>query len=157
MIVEWFAGFGAWNWMILGTVLLALEILTPGVYLLWLGIAAVVTGLVSFALQGTGQAAGFWVWQVQILVFLVLSIVSVLVGRRVFPTTGTADTDQPLLNQRELQLVGRTAVLQEPIAEGRGRIRLGDTLWRVNGPDLPAGARVRVISAANGELTVEAA
>ncbi len=151
MIVEWFAGFGAWNWMILGTVLLALEILTPGVYLLWLGIAAIVTGLISFVLGD----AGFWVWQVQILVFLVLSIVSVLVGRRAFPTTGTADTDQPLLNQRELQLVGRTAVLQEPIAEGRGRVRLGDTLWRVNGPDLPAGTRVRVVSAAGGELAVE--
>ncbi len=153
MIAQWFAGFGAWNWMILGTVLLALEILTPGVYLLWLGIAAVLTGLLSFALW----EASFWVWQVQILVFLALSIVSVLVGRRLFPTTGTADTDQPLLNQRERQLVGRTAVLQEPIAEGRGRVRLGDTLWKVNGPDLPAGARVRVVSTENGELTVEAA
>lgn len=153
MIVQWFAGFGAWNWMIFGTVLLALEILTPGVYLLWLGIAALLTGLLSFALW----EVGFWGWQAQILVFLVLSIVSVLVGRRVFPTTGTADTDQPLLNQRELQLVGRTASLEEPIIEGRGRIRLGDTLWRVSGPDLPAGARVRVVAATNGELTVEPA
>jgi len=153
MIAEWFAGFGAWNWVIIGTVLLALEILTPGVYLLWLGIAAVATGLLSFLLWD----AGFWVWQVQILVFLVLSIVSVLIGRRVFPTTGTADTDQPLLNQRERQLVGRTATLEEPIVEGRGRIRLGDTLWRVSGPDLPVGARVRVIAAENGELAVEPA
>ena len=153
MIAEWFAGFGAWNWVILGTVLLALEILTPGVYLLWLGIAAVATGLLSFLLWD----AGFWVWQIQILVFLVLSIVSVLIGRRVFPTTGTADTDQPLLNQRERQLVGRTATLEEPIVEGRGRIRLGDTLWRVSGPDLPVGARVRVIAAENGELAVEPA
>ncbi|MCO5147100.1 MAG: NfeD family protein [Aquamicrobium sp.] len=153
MVVQWFAGFGAWNWMILGTVLLALEILTPGVYLLWLGIAAILTGLLSFALW----EAGFWVWQVQILVFLALSIVSVLVGRRAFPTTGTADTDQPLLNQRELQLVGRTATLEEPIVEGRGRVRLGDTLWRVSGPDLPAGARVRVVTAGNGELGVEPA
>ncbi len=86
-----------------------------------------------------------------------LSIVSVLIGRRVFPTTGTADTDQPLLNQRERQLVGRTATLEEPIVEGRGRIRLGDTLWRVSGPDLPVGARVRVIAAENGELAVEPA
>lgn len=153
MIAQWFAGFGAWNWMILGTVLLALEILTPGVYLLWLGIAAVVTGLLSFLLW----EAGFWVWQVQILAFLVLSIVSVIVGRRVFPTTGTADTDQPLLNQREMQLVGRTATLEEPIVEGRGRIRLGDTLWRVNGPDLPVGTRVRVVAATSGELAVEPA
>jgi len=153
MIVQWFAGFGAWNWMILGTVLLALEILTPGVYLLWLGIAAIITGLLSFAFWETA----FWGWQVQILAFLVLSIVSVLIGRRVFPTTGTADTDQPLLNQRERQLIGRTATLEEPIVEGRGRIRLGDTLWRISGPDLPAGARVRVTAAVNGELTVEPA
>jgi membrane protein implicated in regulation of membrane protease activity len=153
MIVQWFAGVGAWNWMILGTVLLALEILTPGVYLLWLGIAAIITGLLSFAFWETA----FWGWQVQILAFLVLSIVSVLIGRRVFPTTGTADTDQPLLNQRERQLVGRTATLEEPIVEGRGRIRLGDTLWRISGPDLPAGARVRVIATVNGELTVEPA
>jgi membrane protein implicated in regulation of membrane protease activity len=139
--------------MILGTVLLALEILTPGVYLLWLGIAAIITGLLSFAFWETA----FWGWQVQILAFLVLSIVSVLIGRRVFPTTGTADTDQPLLNQRERQLVGRTATLEEPIVEGRGRIRLGDTLWRISGPDLPAGARVRVIATVNGELTVEPA
>ena len=151
MIAQWFAGFGAWNWMILGTALLALEILTPGVYLLWLGIAAIATGLLSFMLW----QAGFWVWQVQILVFLALSLVSALVGRRFFPTTGTEDTDRPLLNRRELQLVGRTATLEEPIREGRGRIRLGDTLWRVSGPDLPVGARVRVASAANGELTVE--
>jgi membrane protein implicated in regulation of membrane protease activity len=153
MIVQWFAGFGAWNWMILGTVLLALEILTPGVYLLWLGIAAIITGLLSFAFWETA----FWGWQVQILAFLDLTIVSVLIGRRVFPTTGTADTDQPLLNQRERQLVGRTATLEEPIVEGRGRIRLGDTLWRISGPDLPAGARVRVIATVNGELTVEPA
>lgn len=153
MIVEWFSGFGAWNWIILGAVLLAIEILTPGVYLLWLGIAAAITGLVSFLLWDVG----FWTWQVQVLAFLILSIVSVLVGRRAFPTTGTEDTDQPLLNQRELQLVGRTATLEEPIVEGRGRIRLGDTLWRVTGPDLPDGARVRVTTAVNGELSVEPA
>ena len=153
MIVEWFSGFGAWNWIILGAVLLAIEILTPGVYLLWLGIAAIVTGLVSFLLWD----AAAWSWQVQVLAFLLLSLVSVLIGRRVFPTTGTGDTDEPLLNQRERQLVGRTATLEEPITEGRGRIRLGDTLWRVTGPDLPAGARVRVVAAAGGEMTVEEA
>jgi membrane protein implicated in regulation of membrane protease activity len=80
-----------------------------------------------------------------------------MAGRKVFPATGTDDTDQPLLNQRERQLVGRTATLEEPIVEGRGRIRLGDTLWRVSGPDLPAGTRVRVTAAADGELSVEPA
>ena len=152
MISQWLAELGPWSWMVLGAVLLALEIVSPGVYLLWLGIAAILTGTLSLQLWG----AAFWGWQVQVLAFLALSIVSVLVGRRLFPTTGTADTDQPLLNQRDRQLVGRTATLAEPIAEGRGRIRLGDTLWRVTGPDLPAGTRVRVIASENGELKVEA-
>lgn len=153
MIVEWFSDFGVWNWFILGAVLLAVEILTPGVYFLWLGIAAILTGLLSFLLGNVG----IWTWQLQVVAFLLLSIVCVLIGRRVFPATGSEDTDQPLLNQRERQLVGRTAVLEEPIREGQGRIRLGDTLWRVTGPDLPAGTRVRVIKAAGARLTVEEA
>ena len=152
MIVEWFSDFGLWNWFILGAALLVVEILAPGVYLLWLGIAAILTGLLSFLLSQTG----IWGWQAQVLVFLALSVVCVLIGRRVFPTSGSEDTDEPLLNQRERQLVGRTATLEEPIREGHGRIRLGDTLWRVTGPDLPAGAQVRVTDAAGGRLTVEA-
>ena len=152
MIVEWFSDFGLWNWFILGAALLVIEILAPGVYLLWLGIAAILTGLLSFLLSQTG----IWGWQAQVLVFLALSVVCVLIGRRVFPTSGSEDTDEPLLNQRERQLVGRTATLEEPIREGHGRIRLGDTLWRVTGPDLPAGAQVRVTDAVGGRLTVVA-
>lgn len=151
MIPQLFAELGPWNWMILGAVLLSLEIVVPGVYLLWLGIAAILTGTLSLQLWD----AGFWVWQVQVLVFLALSILSALIGRRFFPNTGTEDTDQPLLNQRDRQLVGRTATLAEPIAEGMGRIRLGDTLWRVIGPDLPAGTRVRVVASEDGYLKVE--
>ena len=152
MILEWFSDLGLWNWFILGAALLAIEILTPGVYLLWLGIAAIITGLLSFLLANTG----IWGWQVQVLVFLALSVICVLIGRRIFPASGSHDTDEPLLNQRERQLVGLTATLEEPIREGRGRIRLGDTLWRVTGPDLPAGAQVRVADAAGGRLTVVA-
>ena len=152
MISQMFAELGPWNWMILGAVLLSLEIVLPGVYLLWLGIAAFLTGTLSLQLW----ESGFWVWQVQVLVFLALSILSALIGRRFFPNTGTEDTDQPLLNQRDRQLVGRTATLAEPIAEGMGRIRLGDTLWRVTGPDLPTGTRVRVVASEDGYLKVEA-
>jgi membrane protein implicated in regulation of membrane protease activity len=152
MIVDWLATLGPWSWMVFGAVLLAVEVLVPGVYLLWLGIAAILTGTLSLALSGTA----FWLWQTQIVVFLVLSIASVLVGRRFFPANGTDDTDEPLLNQRSQQLIGRTAILEEPISEGRGRIRLGDTLWRVSGPDLPAGARVRVTGADGNQLIVDA-
>jgi inner membrane protein len=151
-MVAYLAELGSWNWIILGIVLLALEIVAPGVFLLWIGVAALLTGTISLQLAETG----FWGWQVQVLVFLVLSVVAVLVGRRFF-SGRYVETDQPLLNRREAQLVGRTATLEEDIVDGRGRIRLGDTLWLVTGPDLPAGTRVRVASAANGELTVEAA
>lgn len=151
MIVQWIADLGPWNWMVLGAALLALEILVPGVFLLWLGIAAVLTGTLSLQLWDTG----IWIWQVQVLTFLALSVISALVGRRFYGNDRVGDTDQPFLNQRDQQLVGRTATLEEAIRDGRGRIRLGDTLWRVSGPDLPAGARVRVTAASNGQLSVE--
>lgn len=141
---------GPWNWMVLGFVLLALEILLPGVFLLWIGIAALITGALSLAIWDVG----LWVWQVQVLVFLVLSLISPYVGRKIMNEAGGA-SDQPLLNRRSEQMVGRTATLTEPIHEGRGRIKLDDTTWNVSGPDLPVGARVRVTGAADAELVVE--
>lgn len=151
MIMQWVSELGPWNWMVLGAVLLLLEILAPGVFFLWVGIAAVLTGTLSLQLWDTA----IWIWQVQVLVFLALSVAAALIGRRFFAAGKSDDTDQPLLNQRDRQLVGRTATLEEAISNGYGRIRLGDTLWRVTGPDLPAGARVRVASSSNGELRVE--
>lgn len=144
---------GPWNWMVLGFVLLTLEIMAPGVFLLWIGIAAIIVGALSLALWD----ASFWVWQLQVPIFLALSVIAALVGRRIMANRGN-NSDAPLLNRRGDQLVGRTATLAEPIREGRGRIKLGDTLWRVVGPDLPAGARVRVVSAdvTDLELIVEA-
>ena len=70
-----------------------------------------------------------------------------LIGSRAF-----GDSDLPLLNRRSEQLIGRTATLTEPISNGRGRIRIGDTLWRVSGPDLPVGTQVKVTSVATGDL-----
>lgn len=150
MLASIFGELGPWNWMVLGCVLLAAEILAPGVFLLWIGIAAILTGALSLQLWGWDQ----WVWQAQVIVFLALSLASAYLGHLVM--RGRRDeSDQPLLNRRADQLVGRTATLAEPIVGGYGRIRLGDTLWRVSGPDLPAGARVRVVRATGGELAVE--
>lgn len=143
---------GPWNWMVLGFALLVAEILAPGVFLVWIGIAALLIGAASLMLWDTA----FWTWQVQVLAFLGLSLVSAYAGKRFFGSRRES-SDQPLLNRRGEQMIGRTATLAEPIREGRGRIQLGDTLWRVSGPDLPAGARVRVTGAAETdlELTVE--
>ncbi|MGN6585614.1 MAG: NfeD family protein [Rhizobiaceae bacterium] len=152
MLERIFTDLGPWNWMVLGFVLLILEILVPGVFLLWIGIAAILVGALTLQLAH----AAFWVWQAQVVLFLILSVISAYVGHRVMAKTG-GESDQPLLNRRAEQLVGRTATLAEPIAEGRGRIRLGDTFWLVTGPDLPVGARVRVIAVKDMELVVEPA
>lgn len=145
---------GPWNWMVLGCVLLALEIVLPGFFLLWIGIAALVTGALSLLFWDIG----FWVWQGQVLLFLVLAVVSAYAGNRIMRGR-SGDSDMPLLNRRSEQMIGRLATLTEPIKDGHGRIRLGDTLWRVSGPDLPVGTQVRVKSAVatDLELVVEPA
>jgi inner membrane protein len=146
---------GAWNWMALGLILLALEILVPGIFLLWIGIAAIVVGTLSLMFGDAAiWSSPIWTWQLQVVLFLVLSLVSAYVGKKVM-ANGSDASDQPLLNQRAEQLVGRTATLAEPIAEGHGRIKLGDTQWRITGPDLPVGSEVKVISTNGSELAVE--
>ncbi|MBB5703547.1 hypothetical protein FHS76_003454 [Ochrobactrum daejeonense] len=141
MIIEFLAGLGIWNWLVFGLVLLILELLAPGFFFIWFGLAALVTGALAFLLSST---AGFG-WQLQTIVFLVLAVIFVLMGRRIFGSRGN-DADEPLLNRRGEQLVGQRATLTEPIINGRGRIRIYDTTWRIKGPDLPAGTEVRVVA-----------
>ncbi len=151
-MIAWLVNeLGPWNWMVLGIALLAIEILAPGFFLLWIGIAALIVGTASLALWN----ATFWTWEIQVVVFLVLSLVSAYIGHKLMGGRKT-ESDQPLLNRRSEQMIGRTATLSEPISNGYGRIRLGDTLWRVSGPDLPAGTQVKVVSVNDLELVVVA-
>ncbi len=126
---------GAWNWLILAVVLLALEIVTPGVNFLWFGLAAAVVGLLAIGVGFT------WPWQV--LLFVALSVAVVLSVRRIV-RPDVALSDQPDLNLRGRQYVGRSLVVEQAIENGRGKVRVGDTLWSAEGPDAPAGARVTV-------------
>ncbi|EKF17011.1 NfeD family protein [Nitratireductor pacificus] len=153
MLLHIFSELGPWNWMLLGFVLLAAEILVSGVFLLWIGIAALLTGAISIQLWGKD----FWSWQVQVLVFLALSLISAYAGKRLMDSRRNEETDQPLLNRRAEQLVGRTARLETAIENGFGRVRLDDTIWRVSGPDMAAGAQVRIVAVRNGTLEIEAA
>ena len=137
-----------WYWLAAAGLLVAAEIVLPGFALIWLGIAAALTGLVAWLAPGLG-------WPLQLVLFAVFALVSVTVGLKVFPNRPER-TDQPLLNQKTAQLVGRTGVLAEPIIGGEGKMRIGDTLWPVTGPDLPEGARVRVTAAGDTVLTIAA-
>ena len=138
---------GPWLWIIAGLILLGLELLAPGVFLIWFGIAALITGVFAF-LTDFG-------WQADVIVFVVLAVVLVIVGRKYF--SGSGQSEQPLLNQRARRHVGSVHVLTDPIVDGQGRIRIDDTNWRIEGPNLPSGARVRVTAADGAVLTVERA
>ncbi|WP_331372191.1 NfeD family protein [Sinorhizobium chiapasense] len=151
MIARVVLELGPWSWWVLGLVLLAAELVLPGVFLVWIALAALATGILSLLLW----EASFWIWQVQFVVFALLSVIAVLIGRRFVSSSKTSD--EPLLNRRGESLVGRTAVLEQPIAEGRGRVRLDDTTWAVEGPDLPVGTRVRIVASSGRHLTVERA
>lgn len=147
MIVRFITELGPWVWMLLGFVLLTLEIFAPGVFLLWIGIAALLVGALSLQLWDWAS----WTWHAQVLTFVVLSLASAYLGKRI-TNNSPENSDQPLLNQRGAQMIGRTATLTEAIREGRGRIKLGDTTWRVSGPDLPIGTQVRVVAAGDTDL-----
>lgn len=139
---------GPWAWFVLGGLLLLAEIAAPGAFLLWLGIAALVTGVLAYVIDLT--------WQTEVLIFAALAVIAVLVGRRVAPAPGKA-SDRPFLNRRAEGFLGRVFVLDEPILAGVGRVRIDDSVWRIEGPDTAAGQAVKVVAVDGATLRVERA
>jgi membrane protein implicated in regulation of membrane protease activity len=133
-------------WAVLALLLIAAEVLAPGAFMLWLGIAAAITCGIVFVLPDLAL-----VWQM--VAFALLSVASVLVYLRLFRGRAV-HSDRPSLNRRAEQLVGHVVPLATPIVAGRGRVQIADALWDVEGPDLPAGTRVRVVAVRGMTLEV---
>ena len=148
-MIAMFSTLGTWNWLIFGFILMVLELMAPGVFLFWLGLAALLAGLVSFALHPS--------WQAQLLIFAVFAALAVPVWLRLARGRGASSQSNPFLNRRAAALVGRVFTLEKPIIDGLGTVRIDDTVWRVAGPDAPAGSRVRIVRADGANLTVAAA
>jgi membrane protein implicated in regulation of membrane protease activity len=146
-MLEWIVSLGSWNWFILAALLLLIEILAPGMFMLWLGLSAILVGIISSAVV--------WSWQAQLIAFAVFAIASVPAWRH-FARKVEKPADSPFLNRRAEGYVGREFTLDKPIVGGVGTIRIDDTVWRVMGPDAPAGSRVRIARADGAALTVEA-
>ncbi|GGH30402.1 membrane protein [Alsobacter metallidurans] len=127
---------GPWGWIIAGLVLVGVEVLAPGAFMLWLGVAAIATGVITFVVTLSGEATA--------LLFAALAIGAVAVGRHFMRDLKPKAQDR-IINDRGGAMVGRLVMLTEPIAEGRGRVRIDDTVWRVEGPDLPSGTEVKVV------------
>jgi membrane protein implicated in regulation of membrane protease activity len=146
-IVNLVAQYGAWSWVVAGLALLALELVVPGGIFIWLGVSAIVTGAVALLIP--------IYWPITFLIFGVLAVVSIVAWLKFRPHGEV--TDRPLLNRRTAHFVGQEVILNEPISNGFGRVSLGDTTWRVQGPDLAAGQKVRIVDADGAVLKVEAA
>ncbi len=145
-LAEYFSDFGDWNWLILAIVLFVLETVLPGVHFLWFGLAAALTAIVAFATDLS--------WQWEVLVFGVLALIAVF-GVRQFADPYAQDTDEPSLNVRGDQYIGREVSVENSISGGRGRVRVGDTIWAAEGPDAPAGARVKITAVDGTVFKVE--
>ena len=145
--MDWFGGLEAhWVWLTLGVLLAGLEMVVPGVYLIWLGIAAIVTGVLTGLLHLS--------LPVQVIDFVFLSLICAYSARRFLTDSPIASVD-PLMNRRMARMVGATAVVVQAIEHGRGRVHLGDSEWNVRGPDLAVGERVRITGSDGGTLLVE--
>ena len=110
--------------------------------MMWLGLSAILVGIISIAVV--------WPWQAQLIAFAVFAIASIPAWRR-FRAQGGAPTESPFLNRRAEGYVGRVFTLDKPIVDGVGTIRIDDTVWRVSGPDCPAGSRVKIAQRRRGE------
>jgi hypothetical protein len=146
-LVSWMVSLGAWNWFILAAVLFLVETLAPGAFMMWLGLSAIVVGAISVFFV--------WSWQVQVITFAVVSIALIPAWRH-FARKVEPASPSPFLNRRTEGYVGRVFTLDKPIVGGVGTIRIDDTVWRVSGPDCPAGSRVKIARADGVNLMVEA-
>src|SRR5436309_15813520 len=90
-MMTWFISLGHWNWFIAAAVLFLVEILAPGTFMMWLGLAALLVGGISLGVE--------WGWQVQIIAFAVFSIAAIPAWRRLSRKV-EAPVDRPFLNRR---------------------------------------------------------
>jgi inner membrane protein len=135
-----------WGWLVAALILAALEMAMPGAFLIWLAGAAAVTGALT-GLLGLG-------WQVQLPLFAVLAIASILLGRA-YLKRHPIKTDDSGLNRRGDRMVGQLVEVVEPIVGGRGKVQVGDSPWLASGADAPKGAQVRITAVRGATLEVE--
>ena len=135
-----------WIWLVIGLALALLEMLVPGVYLIWVAMAALAIAVLAFVSAPP--------LALQVIAWVSLSLIFAFSARRWLRDRPIVSSD-PLLNNRAGRLVGETALVTQAIDSGTGRVKVGDSEWTARGEDAEAGARVRIIGARGTELLVE--
>ena len=134
-------------WLILAALLALTELMVPGIFLVFVAAGAALTGLVTLLFP-------HFPLLFQVVLFAAGASAAVGLGRRWYLRHPVANAD-PLLNDRVARLIGQVVTVAEPIEAGCGKVRVGDSEWLARGPDVPAGAHVRIIGAVGNSLTVE--
>lgn len=134
------------HWWVLGAALLMLEVAAPGIFFVWLALASFALGLIVFVLPLAVP--------LQLLLFAVLSVAAVFLGKRYVGRVILGGQEGDRLNTGASRLVGRTVTVTVAIQNGTGRVRVGDSEWRATGPDTPAGAQVLIVNAEGTTLAV---
>ncbi len=136
-----------WHWISSGLVFVTIEIFVPGAFFFGMGLAALIVGAVLWVVPDFS-------WQWQLFSFAVLALISIVAGRH-WIKSRPIETDQPLLNQRGAQYVGRTFTLIEAMDNGQSKIQVDDSTWRVQGNAGAKGDKVRVTGIDGVILQVE--
>ena len=139
-----------YGWWLLALVLIGAELVMPGFFMLWIGMAAAAMGLILMFLPELS-------FLTQAVLFVALALVSCYVYWHFVRSAAGETSDQPRLNRRAEQHIGRRYVLDTAIVNGRGKVKVGDSPWLAEGPDLPAGTEVEVIGADGTTLKVQKA
>lgn len=145
--MEMLTELNAWHWAIMAAILIVLEMFAPGAFMLWLGIAAAIVSLLLVIFPGMG-------WETQFVIFAVLAVVSIIAWRAV-QKRHPVETDQPTLNRRGEQYVGRVFTVNEDIINGQGKINVDDSTWKIVGSDCASGTQVKVIGVDGVVLKVD--
>ena len=145
-MTDWLNNIEFWYWLIVALVLIVLEMLVSGGFFLWMGIAAAVVGGLLYLVPMP--------WLVQILIFGVISVTTLVYYKRL-RRNGGKPSDQPTLNRRGEQYIGRIFNLEEPLVNGTGKVKVDDSTWKITGLDYPAGTRIKVVAVEGTVLKVE--
>ena len=146
--MEWLTEIVFWHWLIVAVVLVTLEMLVPGALFLWMGISAAIVGAILFLAPSLSLI-------VQVIVFTALSVTSLVMYKQ-YQKRNPIVIDEPALNRRGEQYVGRVLTLDAPIVNGVGKVNIDDSTWKIRGEDIVAGTKVRVTAVDGTILMVEA-
>ena len=147
-MLEFLHSLTMWHWLIAAAIFFVLELIAPGTFMMWLGLSSLLVGIISFF--------AVWPWQYQLVAFAAFAILAIPLWRRAAHRV-EGPTDQPFLNRRADAFIGQVFTLEKPIVAGCGTVGIGDTVWRISGPDCPSGSRVKVAAVDGATLRVEPA